>query len=253
MERTGTTISPKTLRNEHGLLSTVCEHAIRRRWITHNPAKGIRLPKVKRKKVNALTMESFVKIINAMPPQYRGLVYVLGTTGMRWGEVTALQWRDIDSTANTITIERAWKHGVKGKKRELGTPKTDRAYRTIETMPAVIDAMGERRGETDFVFTTTRGTPVGYDSFHRHYWQKTMRDLKLSPAPTIHELRHFAASHMLRGGAAPIEVSRMLGHESIQTTYDIYGHLIPTVSHPTVKLAMQVGEALSPSRGISAA
>lgn len=224
-------ISPKTLRNEHGLLSTLLAHAVERGHIPLNPAKGVRLPKADRPELEILTDDEFLRLWGAMSDRYKPLVWLLGATGMRWGEATALMWRDISE--DQITVRQAWKHDEDGHRRILGMPKTQQGRRRIETTPGVIDSLGPRGKADEFVFTNAHGRPVVYHTFHKSHWTPACRRAGLDPAPTVHGLRHFAASYMLAQGTDIWEVSRALGHADITTTTKIYGHLVPSKTRPT--------------------
>lgn len=234
------TVSPKTLRNEHGLLSTLLTHALERGHIPLNPARGIRLPKSYRAELEILTDEEFLTLHTSMSDRYKPLVWLLGATGMRWGEATALAWRDISE--QQITVRQAWKHGEDGHKRVLGMPKTQTGRRRVETSPAVIDLLGPRGKPDAFVFTNAQGRPVTYGTFHKSHWKPACVRAGLDPAPTIHSLRHWAASYMLAQGTDPWEVSRALGHADISTTTRIYGHLIPSKTRPTAVHAARMDE-----------
>ena len=139
---------------------------------------------------------------------------------------------------------QAWKHGG-GSRRELGEPKTAKGYRRVETTPAVIASLGERGPDNAFVFTNTNSAPVNYQTFYADHWKPACEAANLHPRPTIHGLRHFAASHMLAQGADIFEVSRALGHSSVSITADVYGHLVPSKTRPTSVHAARL-DALRP-------
>ena len=241
-KRTKRPPAPKTVANEHGLISTVLDHAAQRGWRAGNPAKGVRLPKAHKPERAILTDTEFLTLWGHHSDHYKPLVWLLGATGLRWGEATALQWRDIGTT--TVTVERAWKHAG-GSGRELGPPKTAKAYRRIETSARVIESLGERGNPNGLVFANVRGDRINYQTFYTDHWVPACEAAGIYPRPTIHGLRHFAASHMLSQGADIFEVSRALGHESVSTTADVYGHLIPSKTRPTSTHAARL-DALRP-------
>lgn len=243
--RTGRPIAAKTVRNEHGLLSTLLGHAQARGWVPSNPAQRVRLPRVEPRELVILEPAAFLALVDAMTARYRPLVMLLGATGLRWGEATALAWRDVDARVPSVRVRRAWKHDA-AHGRVLGPPKTRRAYRTIETGPSVIGALGARGRPDDLVFTNARGGPIVHQTFHESHWVPACDRAALTdPRPRVHDLRHFTASHMLIGGADLIEVSRALGHESIKTTADVYGHLVPSRTRPTVAHARMLSDLLA--------
>lgn len=233
-------ISPTTVRAEHGTLSMILTYAVQRGWITHNPAKGMRLPKTQRDELEILTDEEFLALHAAITDRHKPLVWLLAATGLRWGEATALQWRDISGTQ--ITVRQAWKHATESHKRVLGPPKTQKGRRRVETTQAVIDSLGDRGGANDYVFTMPDGEPVSYNRFYLSHWRRACTATELNPMPKIHGLRHFAASHMLAQGTDIFEVSRALGHGDIGITTKVYGHLVPSKTRPTAVHAARLDE-----------
>ena len=245
-------VSPKTIRNEHGLLSSLMQHAVDRGWATTNPCDKVRLPSEVERELQILTTDELGRIVAALSPAYRPLVLLLAATGMRWGEATALTWRDIDVPGARIRVRQAWKHSGTGG-RELGAPKTRTAYRTIDTTPAMIAALGTPGPAAQLVFRNRAGRPVQHHTFHTHHWTKACTAANLDPRPRVHDLRHYAASHMLASGADIFEVSRALGHKSIKTTTDVYGHLVPSRTRPTVTHAATLAELMKAPGGTKAA
>ena len=201
--------APKTIRNEHGLISTILAHAETRGWVRTNVAKGVRLPAKTHAELELLTDQEFLALHAAITDRYKPLVWLLGATGLRWGEATALTWRDVGP--DWIAVRQAWKHD-EHHGRILGAPKTRRAARRIVTTPAVIAMLGERGGADEFVFTNARGGSVKHSTFWESHWKPACTAVGLSPVPKIHSLRHWGASYMLAQGADLFEVSRALGH-----------------------------------------
>lgn len=231
--------SSKTIRNEHGLISTVLQHAVNRGWTRTNPAKGVRLPAKTHAQLELITDDEFLAVHAAITERYQPLVWLLGSTGMRWGEATALTWRDVGK--DWVAVRQAWKHDEKHG-RVLGAPKTRRASRRIVTTPAVIANLGKRGAADGFVFTNARGDSVKHSTFWESHWRPACTAAGLAPVPGIHALRHWAASYMLAQGADIFEVSRALGHESIETTTSVYGHLVPSRTRPTATHAERLEE-----------
>lgn len=228
-EQTGGGLSPKTIKNEHGLLSTVLEHAVSRGWALSNPARGVRLPKLKTSDPLVLTREQFQAIHSKIDPDYRAFVEFLAATGVRWGEATALQWRDIsDGGPPRVTIRRAWKKGQKGAWTVAGLPKTDASHRTFTIPQKLLDKLGDRGKASELVFPNKAGTAITHSNFHQRKWVRACEAAKVTdPRPTIQDLRHYFASVMLAAGVPIHVVSKRLGHESITTTVNVYAFLTP--------------------------
>lgn len=227
-EATGRPVAPKTIRNEHGLLSTLLQHAVERGRTTTNVAKGVRLPAKRPPAIRVLTDAEVTAIHAHIRPRYQPLVRWLAVTGMRWGEATAIQWRDIRTgTPPTVTLFRAWKHGSEGEGRTLGAPNTVKGNRTI-TIPAALLAERPPRGKpSEYVFTSERGNLVWHHWFHTRVWSPAIKAAGVSPAPRLHDLRHYCASVLLAHGVPMHVVSARLGHEKITTTVDVYSSLTP--------------------------
>lgn len=246
----GTRYSHKSLENQRGLLSAVVQRAVEQGHLPKNHAKGIRLPRGQegdRTEMRILTPAEFADVADRIPAHYRPLVRFLAGTGCRWGEAVALQVGDV--ALPNVRIRRALKWSPDNN-RLVGATKTKRSNRTIVVPPELRDELaaacsGKARG--DLVFTAPRGGPVLHRTFWSRAWLPAVTDRKckahadksgpvvdcpdchvgLEPRPRIHDLRHTHASTLLAAGV-PIHIVQLrLGHESIKTTVDTYGHLLP--------------------------
>lgn len=230
-QRIGQMPSAKTLREAQALLSAVLERLVRDGVIPSNPARGVRPPRdtISREKV-FLTPSQFARLLEHVPAYYQPLVAVLYGTGLRFGEATALTPADVDLEAAqpVIHVTKAWKEGETGS--YLGAPKTRRAVRTVtvpEPLVAVLRAQTEGKGGGDLLFPGPTGGQMESSSFHRLAWRPAVEAAGLDPAPRVHDLRHSHASALIAAGIPLPVIQRRLGHESIQTTVDVYGHLAP--------------------------
>ncbi|AVO21646.1 integrase [Mycobacterium phage MooMoo] len=212
--------SPKTLRNKYGFLSGALNAAIPR-YLTANPAAGRRLPRGDADDANdeirMLTHAEFDRLYDAVTPHWRPMLQFMVMTGLRWGEVSALQPRHVDVETSTIKVRQAWKYSSAGY--VLGPPKTKRSRRTVDVPARLLERLDL---SNEFVFVNTDGGPVRYPGFLRRVWNPAVKRAGLDPRPTPHDLRHTYASWQLTGGTPVTIVSRQLGHESIQITVDTY-------------------------------
>lgn len=231
MEREG--LSGKTISNRHGFLSSALKHAVRRRLIDSNPCEGTRIPKTERAEMVFLTDSEFAIFLRHVRPDAVGIVAMLPATGLRFGELTAIQVRDVDLDAATLTVSRAWKYveGA-GVPAVLGPPKTQRSRRTIALPGQAVQILrdhSEDLAPDDFIFTNRAGKPWTRSRFHEGVWQPAARAAlpEIKKKPRVHDMRHTCASWMIRAGLPLPVIQRHLGHESITTTVDRYGHLEP--------------------------
>jgi integrase len=222
-------VSAKTVRNYHALLSAVLASAANEQLITGNPARGVKLMRGIASEATFLTVDEFEQLRLKMPTYYQPLATWLVWTGMRWGEATALTWADIstDVYPPTARVTRAWKKGPE-KTPVLGPPKTKKSVRTIVVQDWLVQQLGERGRPDDLVFTGMRsGGPIWHSRFYKSAWAPAVKAADLGKPVRIHDLRHTHASWLIADGVPAITIQYRLGHESITTTFDRYGHLMP--------------------------
>ncbi len=228
------TMAGKTLRNVmHALLSAALNRAVYEGLIPSNPAKGVRLPASDHNKTEMVTLSpnEFTALLAAFPDHWQPFIATLVGTGMRWGEATALTVGavDLDSATPTIRVQQAWKRTGKSK-RELGAPKTRKGRRTISLGPALVRTLRplvEGRPADALVFTALEGGVIHHGTFYPRVWKPALAKAGLTKRPRIHDLRHTYATWQLAAGRPITAVQRALGHESITTTVDTYGHAMP--------------------------
>jgi integrase len=232
--------SHKTIKNKHGFLSGALAAAVPRH-IPANPAAGRRLPKGAGDETDALdrllSHDEFNRLLDATTDHWKPLIEFLVASGFRWGEASALKPGDVDRDNGTVKVRRAWKHSSAGY--TIGPPKTKRSRRTVDIPQSVLDKLDYSH---EWLFVNRTGGPVRYAGFKRRVWDPAVKRAKFDPPPTPHALRHTCGSWMLNAGVPITAVSRHLGHESIQVTVDIYGHLDRTVS---AQAAAVMGELLA--------
>lgn len=246
----GKPLSGKSIANFHGLLSSALNTAIADKVITDNPCRGMRLPRTDHDSTEMifLSREQFERLYDLIPAHYQPFILTLVGTGMRFGEATALTVGDVDLGKRSIRIKQAWKK-TGFSQRELGPSKTKRSKRTVAIPPQVVDALIpllENRAGDEFLFRNRKGKPID-GSFGDKTWAKAVREFagdtvtnsydkdgrkiqivtKIGKGlhPRIHDLRHTFASWAISSGVPLPVIQRQLGHESITTTVDRYGHL----------------------------
>jgi len=225
----------KTVANKHGFLAGALNAAVPKH-IPANPCIGIRLPREEVPEAVFLTEEQFAKLLAAVTEPWRLLVEFLVASGCRLGEALALRPGDVDRDAGTVSITRAWKYdSVAGY--FLGPPKTPKSRRTINVDVPTLDKLDYSH---EYLFVNREGGPVRGGGFNKRVWAPALKrawpsvgsegERATNPAagvlrPRVHDLRHTSASWMIKNGTKLPVIQRHLGHESIQTTIDRYGHL----------------------------
>lgn len=231
-------IAAKSIHNMHGLLSASMNTAELLEYITRNPCRGIQLPRLERAEDDAkfLTPAEFRLVLDGMDVRYKTFVQFLVMTGTRFGEATAIEIADIDLTSRvqTARINKAWKRDGQSSY-YLGPTKTGAGKRTIginKTLANLLHPLVLGRAGNDLLFTATQGsTRIAHKPFWQHQWVpavQTAQNNGLTKSPRIHDLRHTHASWLIQDGAMPLfSISRRLGHASVRTTEQVYGHLMP--------------------------
>ena len=222
------TMAPKTVRNAHSLLSSVLAEAVREGIVPTNHAHGADLPgdDVEEEK-GIFTRAEWARFYEEMADHYKPFILTMLATGARWGEVTALQVRDIDLQGQAVHIRRAFKKGERGA--VLGAPKSARSRRVVLVAEWAIAALApllDGKDDDALVFTSPEGRVIHRGNFVHRHWTPAMHRAKIGKHLTPHSLRHTFASWALMAGVPPQTVQHRLGHESLQTTSKVYAHLL---------------------------
>jgi integrase len=221
-------IKPPTLRKLHAVLSAIFTEAVRLGVVPVNPAKHIRLPRAPKRTQLFLVPEQIAKLADGIEPHYRLLIITAAYTGLRFGELAALRRSDLDPLHATLKVERALKQDG-----SFGPTKTH-AVRTIKLPAFLAQLLADHAAglaPEALLFMTKRGHALGRHVFYRRVFKPAVRAAlpKQLHGFRFHDLRHTAAGLMLSNGAHLLQVKERLGHESITTTADHYGHIAPAL------------------------
>jgi integrase len=241
---------PRSVAYMHAVLHKALRDAVRRHLIPWNAADAVVPPRNSAERIaRSLTIEEAQRLLEAASED-RGLgpLYVLAVyTGMRQGELLGLRWGDVDLTAAYLTVERtlAWiprpspKPGEPKGQWEYGAPKSRAGMRTVALAPAAVQALREHQireatrllvlgrelGRGTLVFSDQWGEPLR----GRHITTRSLPALLARaglPPIRFHDLRHTAATLLLRAGVSPHEVAAHLGHSQVQMTLQVYAHVL---------------------------
>ncbi|TFB84466.1 site-specific integrase [Cryobacterium algoricola] len=224
--------SATTVLRIYGVLAAILDVAVKDRRIPSNPARGVTLPR-KTKGQHAYLSHRQVALLAQNSRQQSTLILVLAYTGLRWGEVTALRIRDVDTVRRRIRVHE---NAVNvGGTIHVGTPKTHQA-RAVPypgfLNPLFAELMqsstGTARGRDELLFGNGRDHMRSPDT-RRGWFVSAVRKSQAAdaafPSLTLHDLRHTAASLAISAGANVKAIQRMLGHASAAMTLDTYADL----------------------------
>lgn len=241
--------SAATARHSLGVLRRVFDHAMRDGAIHRNPAAGIRLPKVQGNDPLPLTHDQLWRLADHMSQSRdRLLVLVAGYCGLRWGELAALRWADVDIEGKSLRVARAYSEEAP---RGEMSPVKDHQARTVPVPTIVADELATFRGDrkpSDLVFPSANRTPLRNRNFRRDVFDDAVEELGLDITP--HNLRDTAASLAIQAGASVVAVARLLGHESAATTLNHYAAFFPTdLDDVALRLDLAARQALVVATG----
>lgn len=233
-------LSYSTVHQARTVLSQAFDMAIRHRDIATNPVRIARSPKKSTTRIEALSLEQAQRLVQSLPaddPQTRVRILLALTLGLRQGELLALQWQDVDLDSSTPTVAiRASLQRQTGRGLVRTTPKTAKSHRRISLSEELVQVLAELSLEHKrlklqsggafnperYVLVSSKGTPIDPANDRKH-WHRLLESAGL-PRVRVHASRHTAATLMLKEEGMHV-VQQVLGHTSIRTTVDIYGHL----------------------------
>lgn len=207
-------------------LSAIFNYGCKYYSLKNNPVKTAgSIGKNQAKEMQIYSREQFDNFCNCLMDKriswmgFQTLYY----TGLRIGELLALQIQDIDFDKKILTVNKSLQ---RIKKRDVITePKTPKSNRKISLPKFLLIDLKDYIDSMGVVAKTDRLFPV-----NKHFYEnEKTRAIKASGMPHIrlHDLRHSHASLLIELGFSPVAVAERLGHEKVTTTLNIYGHLFP--------------------------
>ena len=226
-------LAPRTIETICVIFASIMRGAVRDGYIRKTPCVDIRLPEIPKTVVRLMTPGQVIALADAMPSRYALLVLLGAAAGLRQGEAFGLALDRIDVEAGMITVDQQVivvdRHPI------LAPPKTSASLREVP-MPAFLLAAITTHSErlhltgNEVLCLTQRGGLLRRDHYNRKIWKPALVTAGLPGDTTFHDLRHTFASTALAEAVPISEVSQWLGHRSITTTVDLYGHLVPEAS-----------------------
>lgn len=218
--------SPTYLRTVNSQLSAILNYAVRYYGLRINPATvSGTIGKNRAEAMQFWTEAEFERFAAAVAnkPASFAMFETLFWTGMREGELLALTLSDVDFEKKTISITKSF--AVVKSVEVISPPKTPKSNRVITAPDFLLEILKDYAGRL-----------YDYDPSERLFLKTKSflsREMARGSAASgvkkirIHDLRHSHASYLIEHGFSALVVSERLGHESVQTTLEIYAHLYP--------------------------
>jgi integrase len=234
--------SSSTLQHIRNTISGILNLAMDDCVLTVNPAH--RLGKIMQKKdlrldAEPLTREEISVLLETFREHYPAhypFALTLARTGMRLGEVLALQWGDIDFNGRFITVRRGLSRGKIETPKNGKTRRVDMSRQLTATLLELrrqrhkerrVEDLRQDHGEdSELIFMTASQKPLVASHWRSRVFNRALAKAGLRKV-RIHDLRHSYASILIQSGESLAYIRDQLGHHSIKVTVDIYGHLAP--------------------------
>ncbi len=248
--------SLSSVANIHTVLHVALDEAVRMGLVQRNVTDLVHKPSRRRTKTVALTEEQAQAFLHAARGDRLEALYVLAvTTGMRVGELLGLCWSDVDLDKAVALVTQSLQESAAGSGTFiLGQPKTSHSRRRIMLSQTAVQSLlahRERQGEErrrcadlwdsryHLVFPNTLGRPMHPSHLREREFHPLLLRAGL-PHIRFHDLRHTAATLLLRRGVNPKIVSEMLGHANIGITLDVYSHVTPDMQEAAARTMDEV-------------
>ncbi|XID90468.1 tyrosine-type recombinase/integrase [Paenibacillaceae bacterium WGS1546] len=241
-------LSSGTIEINHRVLKNIFCRAVEWKVIKNNPAADVQKPKVIHRRVipyDEQEVRSMLQALQREPYHWRMMITLALTTGMRRGELLGLEWKHIDWKSGVIDVQQSVAISLKGEI-VVKEPKTRNSKRKISLPSSVLEElrdyyafrMKERdkigdawkgckdseENEHHFVFCHADGTPFHHE--RPYLWFRGFVKKSGFRYIRFHDLRHTSATLLINQGVHAKVIAERLGHGSITTTMNIYGHAL---------------------------
>lgn len=235
-QKTG--LSPKTVKNVHGVLHKALQQAVLIGYLRFNPADACTLPRIERQELKPLDDEDISRFIAAVQGHpYEAVFLVTLFTGMRQGEVLGLSWDCVDFAAGTVLVNKQLQKSRTGDRGYyLASTKSGKG-RKLTPAPTVMKLLRHQQAiqaewrlqagtaweSSGLVFTNELGGHLMPHTVYRNY--KKVAAAIGRPDARFHDLRHSYAVAAIKGGDDIKTVQGNMGHATAAFTLDVYGHV----------------------------
>lgn len=263
-------LKENTIKKVNTIICSMLQQAVKNEMIFKNPCVSVDIPKTEKTEKQILSAEQqdeFLQFIRSSNrwKKYHTLFTVALGTGMRIGELLALNWSDIDYNEKTIEINKTLQYLYNKEKKKyeyvMQTPKTKTSKRIIPLLDSLAFLLKKHRKEQqelrmslgdkwqplnkegfgNLVFTTEFGRPFDRNSINRAIssivteMNKKREKGNEFPNFSPHCLRHTFATRCFENGIPPKVVQEYLGHTTIQMTMDLYTHVMKETKRDEIK------------------
>ena len=226
-------LAPDTIHGIHRFLRKILADAVEWKYISENPAKGIRLPPSRRREPPFIEPLHFQKLLAAVAEPARTMVLLAMMTSMRIEEILGLRWGRVDLENGVLRVVETYYRG------QFSAVKSRRSERRIPLSPIIHTALRQRRGlvnggPADLVFATRSGKALSDGNLLKRLIYPACDRLGI-PRLGWHALRHLHSTLLSQLGVPVAVAQAQLGHADPRITLSIYTHVIPGAQRQAVE------------------
>jgi integrase len=257
-------MSARMIHRCHLVLNQALSRSVRVGLALHNPASFVSRPSIEQKSMQVWDSSELAQFLDAAENDALApLWHLLALEGMRRGEALGLRWADINWERGAAHISQTVVPDKNDRGRATIVPrtKTRAGARSVRLSRQTLDALKahrttqqllrakavERWQDHDLIVCTSQGTPVNPNNVSRGF-QRLVVEAGLKSI-RVHDLRHSAATMLLRAGIPAKIVSERLGHAGIGITLDLYSHVTPDMQDAAAEAVSSIIDSASASLG----
>lgn len=222
--------APRTVHYPIEVMKRGLDHAVMSGLVPSNPALAVALPPVTHREIHPLDideLERFWDVVTDGHPLLFAAYILAPQTALRWGELFGLSWDNVFSHSKELLVDQQL--SPQGITRNL---KTKNSRRRVPIPALALETILEHRelygeGPDRLVFFTHNRTPFGYHNVRRNF-TASIKKAGLEYR-TFHDLRHTAATNMIKQGIDLRTVMEVMGHGDISTTLNTYVHVLDSM------------------------
>jgi integrase len=209
--------SGATVRKVMTVLHEMFRTAVADGHMEHDPASGLKISAAQTREMRILTPDEYHRLHKVIDTRYKLFVKTAVSTGLRWGELIAINGTDVVQEGNRhfIRVRRTISE-TRGKTYEKSYGKTARAMRDVSIDAGLAADLAAAGRKSEYIFTAPMGGNLKRGNFRRT-WHAAITAAKL-PGLRVHDMRHTHASWLVNGGADLVTVRDRLGHSDIKVT-----------------------------------
>lgn len=205
----------KTVRTQLMIYSLIFQYAVKNGYVLANPARDLSVPKnLPKKKRTSPTAEDIQRVKESTGCTFGMFAFWAMYTGLRRGELLALEWSDVNLKQRTIRVNKSL-YNVNNKP-HIKPPKTATSVSTVPILDVLAKKIKPSRG---LVFANADGGYITETQFQR-LWELYCKESGVTATP--HQFRHAYATMLFEAKVPPEEMQVLLRHAQLSTTMDVY-------------------------------